>query len=379
MTAALAALALLTLQVQGDPVRERRIDGMGEAVSAAYRRFQAAHDDIRAAVVRDITVRIEESQDEAVREVLSLRDRAVDRLEIRPAREPAFHDPDLYTPGQWSRKWADAAAPRSLKIAERFGPWDWDRPLAGGTASGNGCGIRYDFAANVGRLGAGDPTPDAALLDLVYGYAPGSDALIAWLMGHWDHRGDLDPVAEHFSFNYCDRDGTCYPGVDLWDALGSGFEVEMPDVDVVAYFTKVVGKNIPRSPIPSFAHGRLYDEISKGFTPYWQHRTLLEAAALLYVNPAGPLRPQHEEMRERLLYLFFEEQGDIGRIGRRIKKAGGRDELMEALDANAKSDPGYIRKWREFAGRRNEARVWVSAMARRVLDEYGFFDAPVED
>lgn len=348
------ALALLGIQ---DPAPD-------DPVAKAAFVFSHSDTSIQETLFEAIRARLVGDGDVEVQTLLALEERARAELELRPAAPLAFHDPAVYAPQPFRRGQAQRAfAPESA--AERYQRYLLVPPFR--TA------VAYDYGENRGTELRPELPLGEQLENLLAGASPRVDLIQAWLQSRWDFAKDLDPLARHFAFAYCDLAGSCDPGVDLYAAFSSMQEVDMPDVDVIAYAKKVLRSNRYRSPIPANkSRAALYQQIREGFLRYYQHRTWIEAAATLYLVPDAPLLERHEGLRPRLLHAFAKLDGDVAKIATELTKAGERDAWVEASDEVWNADPnaaaGLAEAWRK---RRQALAKRLREHACAVLRESG--------
>jgi len=98
----------------------------------------------------------------------------------------------------------------------------------------------------------------------------------------------LDDGAERkgltaFAHAYTDRDGGVYPRITLYDAWGSGLEIETPDVDTLGIIHTVLDDwKSWKAPVPASEHERLFDKVGEIFLAAQRHRELRRALAATY-------------------------------------------------------------------------------------------------
>lgn len=344
------------------PQEEEPVD----PVLAAFKTFESASEEVQKEVLNQIRTRLEQSGDEALKAHFELREKARSELRIVPRPKPTFNDPRTYAPpGMYKRRFAKGSA--TSLVTSTYRPWE-SAPIFS-------MRIEYDFGINAGLDAGNDPSPPDALWDLLFGYPPDSDLVVAWLNLKWDFDEEMDVRASHFSHVYCNLNDTCYADITLYDAFASQEGMDMPDVDVIAYARNVLDDRSYRSPIPaSRRRQRLYEKIKQGFLEYFQHRTWIDAAANVYVNPEAELRPEHEPLRDRLLYAFAIDGGDVEKIRKRFEKAGSRNGFIRAIDDLIIEDEKEVKKRDAFNAGQNAGRWAVAKTAYAVLREYGFLN-----
>ena len=362
------AQVVCAAQVAGTaPARDEESD---DPITRASQAFAGAEAEVKMAVIADIARRVEDCEDEALLEMIALRDRARKELKVRVEPAPAYHDADRYAPGLYKRRFADPKADRTeieMTVA-RFRPWESEPPFY--------ARVVYDFGFNGGDRARDPLPPEEALENFLFGYPEGSDVLVAWLASQWDFDSSLDKMADHFAKAYVTLDSTAFREVTLFDVFASREKHDMHDVDVIAYALLILDDTSYVSPIPPDRRRKqLYDKVQEGFLAYYRHRTWIEAAANLYVNPEATLRLEHGPLRRRLLYAFALDDGEVEAIGERLAKSGDRQTFIRATDRLAIDDPAEDLKRNRFVKNRNDARWAVARCAHAVLREYGFLQS----
>ncbi|MBK9383583.1 MAG: hypothetical protein IPN34_01995 [Planctomycetes bacterium] len=344
-----------------------------DPVTAAWRSFSALDEAPRRAVLEGIDARLRADVDPELQRLLALVERARAELAIEPAPEPAFHDPATYAPGPFrrgeiERAFAPAESDANPYYEQRFAvAATWPPfPLAVGYDFGRNCGIRWRAAL-----------PDAdQLWLLLWGHHPQSDLLHAYLCAQLDFAAEHDAAAEHFRRAYCDLSGTAYRGVQLYHAFASTQPIDMPDVDVIAFARAVAKDRSFSSPIPAnVKREKLYEAIRTRFLAYYQHRTWVEAAATIYLDPEARLREEHEGLRERLLFAFAEHGSDPAKLRASFARAKTRDAWIELID-RALEAPGARAGSAAQRQARIARRARVGEHARAVLREHGLLREP---
>ncbi|MBL8896644.1 MAG: hypothetical protein JNM84_03410 [Planctomycetes bacterium] len=355
------ALALFAQEPAEDPV------------TAAWRAFQSLDEAPRHAVLVAIEARLRADTDPELQRLLALVVRARAELAIAPAPEPAFHDPATYAPGPFrrgeiERAFAPAESDANPYYEQRFAvAATWPPfPLA----------VGYDFGKNRGiRWRAALPDADQLWL-LLGGHLAETDLLHAFLCAQLDFAAEHDAAAEHFRHAYCDLSGTAYRGVQLYHAFASTQPIDMPDVDVIAFARNVAKDRSFTSPIPANAkREKLYEAIRRHFLAYYQHRTWIEAAATIYLDPEARLREEHEGLRARLLFAFAEHHGDPTKLRASFARAKTRDAWIEGID-RALEPPGTRAICTAQRDLRVARRARIGEHTREVLREHRLLREP---
>src|SRR5690606_33455348 len=115
----------------------------------------------------------------------------------------------------------------------------------------------------------------------------------------------------------------------------------------------------------------LYEKISEGFLRYHRHRSWIEAAANVYLNPEAMIRKEHENLRERLWTSFGVLEDDVSRIASQFERAGDRNAWYESIDALNRDDKRTLYRGHRWREERNATRWVIAEETYRVLREYG--------
>ena len=341
-------------------------DAKPDPLVTARERFQSAEAEVQRSVIRDIRDAIERSDHLGVVALLKLRDKARRELKVKPPREPVFFAHSEYAPIQAERAFVDRDSREWGRQYDLMRPWESDPPYYAQT-------VVYSYAENAAYETGFEITPAHELEDYFLGLVPDTAILCAWLESEFDHDRKLDKVAWHFDHAYCDRVGNCYGGITIYDAFASQMQMEMSDIDVIAYARRVLKDNSFQSPIPGNSkRQRLYDDTREGFLRYFQHRTLCEAAARVFVHPEAWIRPDHEGLRRRLWFVFAEDGDRPDRIRRRLVKHKTRDRLVDALDETIDRNDDAVAVMNRWAYDRNQVRWQIAEITYGVLREYGY-------
>ena len=195
-----------------------------------------------------------------------------------PEEQPApWFDAKEHTPENEIPRHALAAdAPEVKALAERvfknaakprFEPaWSYDYGTRGLVRT-----KRWKDPARIFRNGLAGVPPD---LDL-------AEALVERALDD----GKEQKVLAAFGHAYTDRDGGVYPGVTLYDAWGSGVEIETPDVDTLGIVHTALGDfKTWHAPVPANQHEKLFDRIGELFLSAQRHRELRRALAATFLE-----------------------------------------------------------------------------------------------
>jgi hypothetical protein len=133
------------------------------------------------------------------------------------------------------------------------------------------------------------------------------------------------------------------------------------------------------SPISPSSAPTLYERVREGFLKLFRYRLWIEASANVFVNPEAPIRGTHEGLRDRLLYLFALDGGDLDLAVARIRKFGTRGDFLSQMDAQLLADPHGNQKVADFVDGRAKARWTVARTTYAVLREKGLLAKPLPE
>jgi hypothetical protein len=132
------------------------------------------------------------------------------------------------------------------------------------------------------------------------GFPPDLDLAVALIERALDDGKEQSALAA-FAHAYTDRTGTVYPGITLYDALSSGLEIEMPDVDVLGVIHELSNDwKTWIAPVPDSQHRALYGKYGEHYAAAKQHRGLRTALATTFLSGTIALRDGYTGNRDRL-------------------------------------------------------------------------------
>ena len=232
----------------------------------------------------------------------------------------------------------------------------------------------YDWTC--GELRRTRDERDAELLfqNGLLGIPPRADLAEALLLQQLDD-GSERAVLTAFAHAYTDRSGTVFPGVTLFDAWGSGAEMEMPDVDVLGVIHTVLDEwKKWKAPIPGGKQKKAYAAVEELFLPAFRYRRLREAFAANYLRgkaiPSDTFAPNILGLNA----MWEEVAGDPAKLREELPDAKHWEKFMKSLTKKVAKK----KKFREAGqGRVNwfeGERYKVKAKLVWVLQEFGAFD-----
>lgn len=173
--------------------------------------------------------------------------------------------------------------------------------------------------------------PEARLVALLAGRWPEPDRLAALAEASLDHDSARDAVADYFAHHYRDRAGVVFAGIRLDDAWGSGREIEVSDVEAVAWLRTVAQEDRVRSPIPAKLHDPIYTRISESYAVWREYRTLRRALAVRLCSTDAEPPPVYRALAERLDQAWVELGHDPARALELLRRSTDRPSFFAAL------------------------------------------------
>jgi hypothetical protein len=176
-------------------------------------------------------------------------------------------------------------------------------------------------------------SPEKRLEALLRGSWPHPGRLEALAEARFDDRGELDPLAEYFRHHYRDRAGRVFVGMRLEDVWGSGREIEVSDVEAVAWLRRIAGETKPVSPIPGKLHDPIYRRIAADFERWRDYRQLRQALAASLVASPPELPLAYRGLAERLEQTWQDLGHDPGRALALLRATEDRPGFFAAAGA----------------------------------------------
>jgi hypothetical protein len=136
------------------------------------------------------------------------------------------------------------------------------------------------------------------------GRVPNSDLAQAIVASRLD-KGGQRVAHKAFAHAYSDRAGKALLGVTLYDAWGSGLEMEMPDVECLGIVHEILGDwKSWVAPVPPTQHDELYARIGEVYLDLRAEREMGQALAATYLQADPPLAATYLAHRGRLHALW---------------------------------------------------------------------------
>lgn len=229
---------------------------------------------------------------------------------------------------------------------------------------------RYDYAAR-GLVRSKDwKDPDRVFRNGLRGVPPDLDLVEALVERALDDGSEQKALAA-FAHAYTDREGGAYPGITLYDAWGSGLEIETPDVDTLGIVHTVLGDwKTWKAPVPAIQHEKLFDKIGGIFLGAQRHRDLRHALAQTYVEGTASLGGGYDGYLDNFHALWEDARSTPAELLPRLPSSDKRSEFLAAWTERCKKDPDL---W-TAAVRRHKTLDSDGAAVRdlvlRILDEF---------
>ena len=200
------------------------------------------------------------------------------------------------------------------------------------------CAVHYDFALGKIVRRAQPLGPDELLANDLAGYPRGSDMVLARVLQILDDAPDRQKAA-YFGHAFANLDAECFTGITLYNVWSAGRELDIPDVDAVAFARGLLQDFSYVSPIPAGPRRTaLYEKIARGFAAWRENRSTREAAAASFLSGDPRMSLVYKPLTTRFHYLFARHGEDVGAVGRALAAHGTRNEFLAAVDAEMKEE-----------------------------------------
>ena len=212
------------------------------------------------------------------------------------------------------------------------------RDALGGTEPTPAVVWRWDAGRDALIRPATAATPRATVEALLAGRLPADGLLTACAAGALDGRVDLGARADYFAHHYRDRNGRVYRGITLDDVWGSGRELEVSDVEAIAWLRTVEKRTDLVSPLPQEAQRPIYARIRDGEALVREERVLREALAARLVDPSATLPPTLRGVSALIDDAWVALRHDPARMEELLTRCGGRAEALRELATRVAGD-----------------------------------------
>lgn len=281
---------------------------------------------------------------------------------LEDAPPTPFYDPHVHAPGQPIER-------TRLKPDHAFAAAERERLVGGVRARKLRSAWQYDWGVRTVQR-TGDPEdPDLIFHNALAGYAPGADLAEALIAQALD-RGEEQKVLAAFGHAYTDRAGNVFPGITLYDAWGSGQELEMPDVDVLGIIHDMLNEwKKWVAPMPSSQHDKVYEKVGEMYQDARRYRGLRQALAIAYLNGSGELRDSYAGHLIRLHALWESVKSNPVELAPELPDADAGSKFLETWKRKVDRDPKLLNGGaaRRAALESDAARIRALA-ARLVLE-----------
>jgi len=295
-------------------------------------RFRQLTAEQRETVLGRIERRLSRETSDLVHNVLG-RGRKVDSYPA--AAEPEWYTAADYAPVAGTRRLLAAEESRHRSATNRIRTFqfmpDLDRQ------------VDYDWRSGK-AVRRGTPLSDEQqFANLLNGFFPCTDQAVAQVLAILDDDPTQRALGDYFEHLYGDRYGNVFAGVSLFDAWNAGIQLEMPDIDAIAFARLVLKSNVFTSPIPEDRRrDDLYQKMREAFESHRGYRTLRLAAAAAYVAGDPKIEPTYQPLVARCHWLWLECEHDPQRMAERLRRTPDRTRLITELDAAIKAAPERV-------------------------------------
>jgi hypothetical protein len=232
-------------------------------------------------------------------------------------------------------------------------------------------GYVYDYSTGELRRIASADEPQRIFENALRGHPPKLDLAEALVERMLDD-GSQKQRAIAFAHAYSDRSGNVFPGITLYDAYGSGTDIEMPDVETLGIaHTLFDDWTTWKAPIPGPQQEPLYEKIGAEFLALHRHRGLRHALTMTFARGTVALQDGYDGFLDNLHALWEDCKSTPDTLGDRLPSAADWSKFLEAWRQRC-IDEGEL----YAAGQNRRAVLDASERAVRetvfrVLGEYG--------
>jgi hypothetical protein len=278
----------------------------------------------------------------------------------------------------------DAESPAAKKAAESILRRESAKPGARAKPGGPPVralvsGFAYDYGSGELRRVVAADEAKRVFDNALNGYPPRLDLCEALVERMLDD-GSQKVRAQAFEHAYSDRSGNVFPGITLYDAYGSGVEVEMPDVEVLGVVHVIFDDWATwKAPIPGHQQDPLYEKVIGEFTALHGHRSLRHAIAITFACGTDVLRDGYQGNLDNFHALWEDCSSTPEKVRARLPAPEGRTAFLEAwVKRCLEKDGPYAAGQNRRAVLDGNAHA-VRATVFRVLEEYGALEPKKPD
>ena len=182
---------------------------------------------------------------------------------------------------------------------------------------------RFDYEPATRKLVALDPESDelSEFRLLLSGGVPDEDLARAVLLSQFDLEGTLLSETEFFAHAYSDRDGNAYADISLAEVWSSSVELEVPDVDALAYIQKVWHDPTVKPPLSQADHNKWYPRMGESLARVRHRGQLTRALAAVWFDGRPALLDGYEASIDVMHALIARSGENATRISESLDKA----------------------------------------------------------
>jgi hypothetical protein len=282
--------------------------------------------------------------------------------ERAPVFDPATHAPAQPIP----RVWLAPDDPRTLKLRQRV--------FRGVPARLLDPAYRYDYASGELRR-LGDPEdPQRVFANGLAGLPPKLTLAEALVERALD-RGELRDAFGAFAHAYTDRSGKAYPEVTLYDAWGSGIEMEMPDVDCLGIVHDLLDDwKTWKAPVRK--QKSLYRRIGEVYEDVRRHRQLRGALARCWLQAQPALEGGHATALVNYHALWETVDSDPTALSKDLPDPDAWKDYLAAWARRCLREEPLFRSGEARAAALAADQARVRGTLLRIMQEFGAFDPP---
>jgi hypothetical protein len=297
--------------------------------------------------------------------ILKQQDRDPQRWPVL-APPPAF-DPVVHAPAQpIARKPLDPASPAAKAATERIlGANESD-----GARTRLVPGYVYDYATGELRRVGGDE-PQRIFENALRGHPPKLD-LVEALVERMLDDGSQKQRALAFSHAYSDRSGNVFPGITLYEAYGSGTDIEMPDVETLGIVHTLFDDwTTWKAPISGPQQEPLYEKIGAEFVALHRHRGLRHAVSMTFARGMSSLPDGYDGLLDNFHALWEDCKSTPETLADRLPSPADWTKFLDGWRKRCIDDGGLYAAGQNRRGVLDSDERAVRATLFRVLEEYG--------
>ena len=292
------------------------------------------------------------------------------KVELAAAEAPPTFDPERHCPRQpIARRFVSTKTGKHRKVVEE---------MLGGLERVMKPAVSYDWArGELVRVAAFDD-PRRIAHNAAHGFTPYTDLVEAWVVKSLDG-GAMGEEAKAFGHAYADRSGNAYREITLFEAWGSGQDMEMPDVECLGIVHSLDDDwKTYVAPVNARLHSRLYAQISAHYVPYKAYRDMREAIARTYVTYEPVLPTGYSTTRDKL-HGFWERAGsDPAALAKTLPDADDWRAWFAREGRAVDQDDELRGRTRGRMSALRKSSQWARRTFHGILVEYGAFETKKE-